>query len=59
MKTANWLTVVVTTAWLASLVVRAMVPLAGTAFLAADTAELMILGYWFSANAIHRKNGDA
>lgn len=50
------LTVVVTTAWLASLVVRVIVPASAAAFASVDSGAVMVLGYYFVSRAV-RKGG--
>lgn len=59
MKITNWLTSVVMFVWVASLPVRVMSPGVANVFVGTDAAVLVILGYWFSANAItKRRNGN-
>lgn len=43
--------------WIMSLIARTLMPATMPAYTGLDAVVLLVVGYWFSSNAVHR-NGD-
>lgn len=51
-------TLLITSVWASSMVVRLFSPVLAANFAAVDAGMLLVLGYWFSANSLRRlRNG--
>jgi hypothetical protein len=57
MRVPSWIAVIVMAVWVVSLIVRVMIPSAASVFISTDAVVLLVVGYYFSATAVRRRNG--